>query len=222
MAVLRLVLLLFVVAPAAAKKTKRKGGVAGKCTAGDCTSGRGTFSFESGDVYEGEWRASGRPEGGGMRHGQWHAAIFSLCVHPICFSAFSLVPARIGTHAEKQRNSGGHGWQVATYLQCCSRYCLVHTTLLHFVAGQGTFTGVDGRQYVGGFKDDKRHGLGTYVGSSCWVALLSRTNQHHGSSVKARGLFVGVGLNDRGRSQNPPCSAATTCVAGWSRTRGLR
>jgi len=113
--------------------------IAEGCVEGNCNVGKGTYEFESGGKYEGEFRF-GVPNGqgtytfadGGKLVGEWKDNLPNGQVTRIYVEGDKYV----GEYKDGKRN------------------------------GQGTYTSANGEKYVGEFKDGKRNGQGTYTFAS--------------------------------------------------------
>jgi len=110
--------------------------IAEGCVEGNCNVGKGTYEFQNGDKYEGEWRFGERNgqgtytfADGGKQVGEWKDGVPNGQGTRI----FSEGDKYVGEFKDGKRN------------------------------GQGTYTYADGNKYVGEFKDGKRNGQGTFT-----------------------------------------------------------
>ena len=104
-----------------------------ECIKGDCINGYGTYTFESGVKYVGEFK-----------NGIWNGQ-----------GTFTFAD---GKYVGEFKNGELHGQGTLTYTDGSKYVGEWKDNKKH---GQGTYTGTDGGNYVGGFKNGRKYGQGT-------------------------------------------------------------
>jgi len=136
------------------KKSKKEG-----CISGDCINGKGTYVYDNGEKYVGQWKDEGfHGQGtytlpnGGKYVGEWKNDKKS---GQGTFT-FASGNKHVGEYKDDLRNGQG----TSTY---ASGDKYVGENKDDMRNGQGTFTYASGDKYVGENKDDMRNGQGTFT-----------------------------------------------------------
>ncbi len=112
-----------------------------QCVSGDCENGSGTFVFDNGDKYVGQWKAGGRHGRGvytwGMR-GEFAGDSYSGEFYENTRSGY-------GTYISANGSSYVGQWKLGKK------------------HGKGTYTSSNGSTYTGDYVEDNREGYGIYI-----------------------------------------------------------
>jgi len=134
------------------------------CIKGDCENGQGTYIYDTGSKYVGEWK-DGLPNGQGTINwldgdkyvGEWKDGKKNgQGTYKYSFSHSNLSGSEyVGGFKDNKRNGQG----TRTYANG-NKYVGEYKDDKY--NGQGTFTWVSGSKYIGEFKDGLKNGQGTY------------------------------------------------------------
>jgi len=184
------------------KSIKNKNRLGQRCITGNCNTGYGTKTYDSGSKYAGEWKDSkwhgqgtytyeNIPTGkgttwGGIYIGYWKYGRRNG------FGTNTYTNA--GKYVGEYKNDKYHGQGTRTY-PSGSKY--VGEFRDDKYNGQGTMTWASGHKYVGGYKDNKRNGQGTmtyplgskYVGEWKYGDQNGLGTYTHSDGRVQKGLF---------------------------------
>ena len=138
-----------------------------QCLDGDCENGRGTYQFENGSKYQGQFRI-GKPQGkgtilfgnGNQYNGDWNAGIREG------YGVYSFTTGNVYTGAFRKGKFSGKG-----SMTFASGHKYVGEWENDLPNGLGTYTFKTGERYEGSFRNGKFDGIGTmfYVNGERYV-----------------------------------------------------
>jgi len=188
------------------------------CIAGDCENGQGTFIYDNGNKYVGQWKkAKFHGEGAftnenGIYVGQWKNGLRQ---------GDGTITAIDGSiYVGQWDNDVASGEGTITYGDG-SKYVglfkngkyngkgvLIKSDGSKYIGqwkdnirnGQGQFLGFDNSKYVGQWKDGKPHGQGTFTGSNgARYVGLWKNGKYHGKGIK---YYSDGAIQEKGQYQD--------------------